>query len=148
VLWFERRVVDALTDPSLPPAARADVAAYVEETLRSMPEHLRLGVAGESVLFGTLPWLQAKAGRLGPDAIERRLERWSTSGFDPLRQYVRLLHSLVLFAENELGCVKPEARADLLLVDGNPLENLDLLAANGAHLSMVMHRGVPKRLSV
>jgi hypothetical protein len=102
VLWFERQVVDALMDPSLPPAARADVAAYVDETLRSMPEHLRLGVAGESVLFGALPWLANKAGALDRGAIERRLARWSTSGFDPLRQYVRLLHSLVLFAENEL----------------------------------------------
>ena len=30
------------------------------------------------------------------------VERWKASRFDPVRQYVRLLHSLVLFAEHEL----------------------------------------------
>ena len=102
VLWFERRVVDALMAPSLPPDARALVMSYVDETLHVMPEHLRLGVAGESVLFGSVPWLAHALGRGDDTAIGRRIERWSTSRFDPLRQYVRLFHSLVLFAEHEL----------------------------------------------
>ncbi len=58
------------------------------------------------------------------------------------------MNAALLCAEGELGCVKPEARADLLLVNGNPLRNLDLLAANGANLAMVMHGGIPKRLTV
>jgi hypothetical protein len=29
--------------------------------------------------------------------------RWKHSSIDPIRQYVRLLESLVLFAENELA---------------------------------------------
>jgi hypothetical protein len=41
-------------------------------------------------------------GRGNDAAVARRIERWSTSTFDPLRQYVRLFHSLVLFAEHEL----------------------------------------------
>ena len=103
MLWFERQVVEAMMDPALPADARADVAAYVDESLRSMPEYLRLGVVGETVLFGSVPWLAHLAGRSDPRAVTRRIERWSTSAFDPLRQYVRLLHSLVLFAENELA---------------------------------------------
>jgi len=48
----------------------------------------------------------------------------------------------ILRMEGELGVVKPGALADLLLVDGNPLEDLGLLAADGRHLSMVMKDGV------
>jgi len=40
-----------------------------------------------------------------------------------------------------LGCVAPGANADLLVVDGNPLEDLSLLAANGAKLSAIMKAG-------
>jgi hypothetical protein len=102
VLWFERQVVATLMDPKLDSGERAAVERYVDDTLASMPEHLRIGVALESVVFGGVPWLQHKAGHDDSAAIERRIERWKTSKFDPLRQYVRLLHSLVLFAENEL----------------------------------------------
>jgi len=102
VLWFERQVVGALMSPSLDDPARAGIEAYVDQTLRSMPEHLRAGVAAESILFGAGPRLAHLLGRGRAAAIERRIERWQTSRIDVLRQYVRLLESLVLFAENEL----------------------------------------------
>jgi hypothetical protein len=34
--------------------------------------------------------------------MRARVARWKASRFDPVRQYVRLLQSLVLFAEHEL----------------------------------------------
>ena len=101
MLWFERQVVGALMSPSLDASGRAEVERYVDETLRAMPEHLRLGVAGESCLFGAVPWLRARIGS-APDDMRRRIERWRESPVDLIRQYVRLLQSLVLFAENEL----------------------------------------------
>jgi hypothetical protein len=103
VLWFERHVVGALMSSSLDDRSRVVVEAYVNDTLRSMPEHLRAGVFAESLLLGT-PTLAAHAlGRSNDEALRARLERWSTSRIDFVRQYVRLLHSLVLFAENELA---------------------------------------------
>ncbi len=54
-------------------------------------------------MFGAWPRLAAALGRLDDAAVERRLARFQNSRLDPLRQYVRLLHSLVLFAENELA---------------------------------------------
>jgi hypothetical protein len=101
MLWFERQVVGALMSPTLDASGRAVVEQYVDETLRAMPEHLRLGVIGESCLFGAVPWLRARTGQ-APDDMRSRIERWSNSRIDVVRQYVRLLHSLVLFAENEL----------------------------------------------
>jgi hypothetical protein len=83
--------------------ARCAVESYVDETLRSMPEHLRAGVLAESLLFGARPRLAHALGRDGSAGLRARIDRWSTSRIDFVRQYVRLLHSLVLFAENELG---------------------------------------------
>jgi imidazolonepropionase-like amidohydrolase len=43
--------------------------------------------------------------------------------------------------KDSLGCVKAGAHADLLVVDGDPLEDIGLLAADGKHLKMIMRGG-------
>ena len=103
MLWFERQVVGALMSSTLDDRARIAVESYVDETLRSMPEHLRAGVLAESLLFGARPRLAHALGRADNVGLRARIDRWSTSRIDFVRQYVRLLHSLVLFAENELA---------------------------------------------
>lgn len=40
-----------------------------------------------------------------------------------------------------LGVIAPGARADLVVVDGNPLEDLALLTGQGRHLSLIMQAG-------
>jgi len=95
MLGFERRVVAALTDAA-DPRVRAGVEAWVETSLRDMPDHLRLGVWVESVLLGV--WARV-AARDDDAALLRSLQ---ASPLWPVRQYVRLLRSLVLFAEHEL----------------------------------------------
>ena len=102
MLWFERQVVDSLISPSLDDGARELIANYVDDTLQAMPEHLRLGVFAESVAFGALPWLEHRLGRFDTASMHRRIERMRNSRIDVVRQYVRLLEGLVLFAENEL----------------------------------------------
>lgn len=57
-----------------------------------------------------------------------------------LRQLTSVNASL-LQHENMLGCVKPRAYADLIVVEGNPLERIELLAGNGEHLRLVMRAG-------
>ena len=47
----------------------------------------------------------------------------------------------ILQQKGRLGVVKPGALADLLVVDGNPLEDIRLLAAGGRHLSQIMVDG-------
>lgn len=97
VLRFERQVVASLvTTPD--PGRRAAVEAYVDGALRAMPEHLRAGVVAESLLLGT--WDRARR-RGSPGAVD--LDPLERSRIDVVRQYVRLLRSLVLFAENELA---------------------------------------------
>jgi imidazolonepropionase-like amidohydrolase len=43
--------------------------------------------------------------------------------------------------EGKIGCLKPGAFADLIVVDGNPLKDLKLLQGEGRHLSVIMKAG-------
>jgi hypothetical protein len=95
MLWFERHVVSSLTETS-DPGHRSAIEAFVDSTLRAMPEHLRAGVVAESIALGA--WARLRGA--SPDALVDSL-RQSPIGL--LRQYERLLGSLVLFAEHELA---------------------------------------------
>jgi hypothetical protein len=94
MLGFERRMVAALTTTT-DAQRRAGVEGWVDDTLRDMPEHLRLGVLVESVGLG----LWSRVRRADDRALLASLER---SPLWPVRQYVRLLRGLVLYAEHEL----------------------------------------------
>jgi imidazolonepropionase-like amidohydrolase len=52
-----------------------------------------------------------------------------------------LTNAEILGQEGELGVVAPGARADLLVVDGDPLSDLSLLEGQGRHLPVVMAGG-------
>ncbi|PTW62925.1 imidazolonepropionase-like amidohydrolase [Breoghania corrubedonensis] len=47
----------------------------------------------------------------------------------------------VLRKEGELGCLKPGAFADLLLIDGDPTKNLELFGDQGRHMAAIMKAG-------
>jgi len=47
----------------------------------------------------------------------------------------------LLRQEGRLGVIAPGAAADLLLVDGNPLDDLKVLQDQGAHLAAIMKAG-------
>jgi hypothetical protein len=108
MLWFEREVVGALiTSPDR--SLRSTVEAFVDGTLRDWPEHLRLGVAGESVLLGAYVGVRRRTGRLtadDPAALRELLDGWESSPIGLLRSYVRAMKSLVVMAEHEFA---PEA---------------------------------------
>ena len=102
MLWLERRVVDTLVQA---PEAdrRAAITAYVDGALKVMPEAIRAGVAAESLLLGAWPALRTSVGRLDEAGFEAQVARWEHSRVGLIRQYVRALHSLVLFAELEMA---------------------------------------------
>jgi len=51
------------------------------------------------------------------------------------------VNAALLNAEGDLGVVAPDACADLVVVDGDPLKDLGLLEAQGAHLPAIMKGG-------
>lgn len=109
MLRFEREVVTALGNAP-DPETRGAVEAFVDKTLRTMPEIVRLGTFAESVLLGGYIGLLTVAGRLdGSTDLRIRLDRWETSRIQYLRQYVHMFRSLVVFAECELAPDTAEA---------------------------------------
>jgi len=51
------------------------------------------------------------------------------------------INAQILQRDGDLGVVEPGALADLLVVDGNPLEDLQLLQNQGQHLAVIMQNG-------
>jgi hypothetical protein len=105
MLWFEREVVGALTESPDQPL-RSSVEAFVDGYLRDMPEHLRAGVAGESVLLGTYVAALRRTGRIPSGdaaALTALVDKWETSRIGVLRSYAKVMKSMVLLAENELA---------------------------------------------
>lgn len=101
MLSFERRVVDSLL-VSVDEQRRTAVTEYVDGALSAMPEHIRAGVAGQSVVLGGWAAVRRVVGTGGNDgsALIASLE---ASPIGLIRQYVRLLRYLVLFAEHEMA---------------------------------------------
>ena len=58
-------------------------------------------------------------------------------------QSATLVNARILGREGELGVLEVGALADLLVVDGNPLDDLSLLEEQGKHLALVMKGGEP-----
>ncbi len=73
-------------------------------------------------------------------AMELTLRAEITSPGEALHAATRT-NAALLNKAGELGTVATGVIADLLLVDGDPLQNIDLLQHQGAHLSVIMKAG-------
>lgn len=63
--------------------------------------------------------------------------------FTPLEilRQVTSINAALMQQEGRLGCVKEGAYADLIVVDGDPLTDIELLAANGRNLRFIARAG-------
>ena len=71
---------------------------------------------------------------------EFALRREVLSPIEIIRQ-ATLVGAEILRMPDKLGMVKPGAFADILVVDGDPIRKLELLAGQGEHLSVIMKAG-------
>lgn len=74
------------------------------------------------------------------ECTEFTIRKQVLSPFDILHS-ATAVNAEILQMKDKLGVVKAGALADLLVVDGNPLENIELLAASGKHLTHIMTAG-------
>jgi imidazolonepropionase-like amidohydrolase len=105
----------------------------IEGALRSLEICKRAGVP---VAFGTdlLGQLQVEQSR------EFTIRSQVVKPIDIIRS-ATTIGAKVVRREGQLGCLKPGAWADLIVVDGNPLKDLSLLEHQGRHLSGIMKDG-------
>ena len=118
----------------LPPESQAKLGQVKEAGLRSLEI---LAQAGVRMAFGTdlLAEMHARQG------MEFVIRRQVLPAADVLRSATSIA-AVLLMQENVLGVVKPGAMADLILVDGDPLADIGVLAdENGACIPFVMKGG-------
>jgi imidazolonepropionase-like amidohydrolase len=60
---------------------------------------------------------------------------------DEIIRSATVVNAEILNRSGELGVIAPGALADLLIVDGNPLEEISLLEGQGKHLDVIMKAG-------
>jgi imidazolonepropionase-like amidohydrolase len=130
-------VLHALKDNGVQMGLAADsykkLLAIVEHAVQGLAIMKREGV---KMGFGT-DLIGAHHVRQGS---EFSIRRQVLSAFDILHS-ATAVNAEILQMQGKLGVVKPKAWADLLLVAGNPLDDIELLAANGKYLTHIMVNG-------
>jgi imidazolonepropionase-like amidohydrolase len=141
--WSMQPFLDDEDAPPVPPANRAKFLEVVTGTDRAYELAVQYKVKlawGTDTLFDAE--LAQKQGRQ-----LAKMTRWFTP-VEVLRMATSTNGQLLAMSQprnpypGDLGVVKEGALADLLLVDGNPLENLDLLATPDTSLTVIMKNGV------
>jgi imidazolonepropionase-like amidohydrolase len=107
---------EGLETMGVPPAAEQHAAGEFKtmlQTLRILHE------AGVPVVAGTD---QAVPGY----SVDREIELYVKAGFTPMEalQAATLVPARAMGMEKDSGTIEPGKRADVILVDGNPLENI------------------------
>lgn len=97
---FRSRVIDALLAP-LDPVQRGPAEQFVYGSLADLPEHLGLGIAGASVLLEVVTRATHRGRIPDQETLRALVATWASHPFTPVRQYARMLSSLVLFADQE-----------------------------------------------
>jgi imidazolonepropionase-like amidohydrolase len=117
----------------MPPEMLVKNELVIDGGLRSLEICKRAGVP---VAYGTdlLGALQADQSR------EFVLRTQVVAPLEIIRS-ATLIGARVLRMEGKLGCLRPEAFADLLVVDGNPLKDISLLEAPDRSLAAIMKGG-------
>ncbi len=116
------------------PAASQEKAEYAYKEALSGMDKMRS--AGVKLGFGT--------DLLGPTYVQQCREFTIRSEvFTPLEllRQATSINAELMMQQGKLGCIAPGAHADLLVVDGDPLQDISLLAADGKNLRMIVRGG-------
>jgi imidazolonepropionase-like amidohydrolase len=117
----------------LPPESQEKAGYALEHTLRAMDSMRRAGV---KIGFGT--------DLLGETYVQQcrefTIRREIFSSLEILRQATSI-NAELLQMEGKIGCVRPDAYADLLVVDGDPVDDIALLASNTGKVPLIMRAG-------
>ncbi|WP_374566747.1 amidohydrolase family protein [Ideonella sp.] len=116
-----------------PPQSQAKVEQVFGQAIAGLDAMRRAGV---KVCYGT-----DLLGRTYTDQCrEFTLRSEVFSPVEILRQATSTAAEMLMM-QGQIGCIAPGAQADLLLVDGDPLKDIGLLAANGRHLRAIVRGG-------
>jgi imidazolonepropionase-like amidohydrolase len=116
-----------------PAVSQRKVVVAYEAALKGLDSMRRAGV---KVAFGT-----DLLGKLyTQECREFTIRSEVFSPVEILRQATSVTADLMMM-KGKLGCIAPDAYADLLVVDGDPLKDIHLLAADGKNLRLIVRAG-------
>ena len=126
-------------------AAFGKTLKFPEASLRKLQDVAQAGAgaieialrAGVKVGFGTDLLGETHSAQSREFTLRAQVQ----SNADVLRS-ATVINAALLERSGRLGVLKPGALADLLLVDGNPLEDLGVLIGQGEQIDMIMRGGV------
>jgi len=116
------------------PAVSLEKAEYAYKQALSGMDKMRS--AGVKIGFGT--------DLLGSTYVQECREFTIRSEvFTPLEllRQATSVNAELMMQQGKLGCIAPGAHADLLVVDGDPLRDISLLAADGKNLRLIVRGG-------
>lgn len=120
-------------DLGFPPESQSKAELVSRQALSGLESMRKAGV---KIGFGT----DLLGGLYTRQCTEFTIRREVFAPVEILRQATSISAELMMMA-GELGCVAPGAMADLLVVDGDPLEDIGLLAQQGRALKVIMRSG-------
>jgi len=145
-MWWSMQPMDATGEDAFIFESPVSTAKYLEalagldKVVALARTHKVKTAFGTDLLFD--PELAAKEGK-----FLAKLKKWY-SPYEALKMATSDNAELLAlsgprnpYPAGPLGVVKPGAYADLILVDGNPLENLDLVADPGKNFVVIMKDG-------
>ncbi|MFI6170737.1 amidohydrolase family protein [Nocardia sp. NPDC051052] len=142
IWWSLQPFLDDADSPPMPPANRAKLLQMVRGTDNAYAMAIKYGMAvawGTDILFS--PDLAARHGHL-----LAKMTRWYTPA-EILTMATATNADLLALSgprnpyPGELGVIEPGALADLLLFDGNPLEDISLLERPAQTLTLIIKDG-------
>jgi imidazolonepropionase-like amidohydrolase len=116
------------------PAVSQEKAGYAYQQALSGMDKMRS--AGVKVGFGT----DLLGSTYVQECREFNIRREVFAPIEILRQATSI-NAEMMTQQGKLGCIAPGAHADLLVVDGDPLQDISLLAADGKNLQMIVRGG-------
>ncbi|MGE3293365.1 MAG: amidohydrolase family protein [Geminicoccaceae bacterium] len=116
---------------------------FSETSLAKVDEVLSVGT--RSLELAAAAGVKMGFGTDVPRCPERQSEEFLIRGeVLPAADVIRsatVIGAEILRQEGKLGIIQPGAFADLLAIDGNPLEDLGLLTGQGEHMSLIVAAG-------
>ncbi|MGM9490129.1 amidohydrolase family protein [Ideonella sp. YS5] len=116
-----------------PPQSQAKVEQVFEQAISGLEAMRRAGV---KLAYGT----DLLGSTYTDQCREFTLRSRVFTPLEILRQATSTAAELLMM-DGRIGCIAPGAEADLLLVDGDPLADIGLLAADGRHLRAIVRAG-------
>jgi imidazolonepropionase-like amidohydrolase len=117
----------------LPPESVAKIEDVREAGLNCLEA---LHKSGVTMGFGT-----DLLGEMHPHQSEEFILRGQRLPAQSVIRSATVEAAKVLQMEGQIGTLAPGAHADLIVVDGNPLEDLGLLTGQGQHMPLIMQAG-------